>query len=215
MRSERFCCCPRRKTIRRSRASVPPRNPRTRVPSLGRLHTYRAKSGRSRSFADRRIVPTSLPKSLRVTRTRRRRAPRLAGHRSRGSGRSFVRSSGPVAGSRGTLCGCRGAAPQPTAARGHPARRRHNPRPPLAVPWTRTRAARQTCTCPDEKGPPVSDGLLCVYTTVDCSRGISGVHAAARISWREARGASVLPVLHRWGRASNRRPSQKTYSVVR
>src|SRR3712207_8113784 len=30
-----------------------------------------------------------------------------------------------------------------------------------------------------------------------------GVRAAAEAGWREARGASVLPVLHRWGRASN------------
>ena len=144
-------------TIRRSRASMPPRNPRTRAPSLRRLHSI-ALTPAGYVHRGRRVVPVSgWQRAVRLTALSSRRATpcaalcefastgrrraggvvlRLATERStliragRSSDQGESGDPSPVPRERrpahAGLCGCRRAAPQPAAARGHPARTRHD-----------------------------------------------------------------------------------------
>jgi hypothetical protein len=145
-------------TIRRSRASMPPRNPRTRAPSLRRLHSIALTPARPGSITGRRVVPISgwqrglrerrphpvaaglrparhLSEcaSLQPSEDARGVAPRLSRPTLRAGRPSDQGEAGvpsPVPGDRrpahAGLCRCRRAAPQPAAARGHPARTRHD-----------------------------------------------------------------------------------------
>ena len=111
-------------TIRRSRASVPPRNPRTRAPSLRRLHSIaltpagRVPSLSSGLFRPHCRIPNSSGShdaaSLAENRDGCIADPKPAcPAAAAGQRRSFATAPRPAAGSR-VLCGCRRAAPQPT-----------------------------------------------------------------------------------------------------